>query len=137
MDSILAFIGLMKQANALSIGHDAVNTSCRQNKARLLLLASDSSENAKKAAYAAADTCSAQIVTLSFDKRELGNALGSKDCAMLSVNDTGFALSLSQKLQLSDLAANLTERLAREKRRKQKKVAGKTEKSIAKRGNKL
>ena len=65
------------------------------------------------------------LIKLDSTKRELGTAVGVKECAALAVLDTGFALALCQKLEKSDLIPALEERLAREKKRKAKKEARK------------
>jgi len=61
------------------------------------------------------------------------------ECAVLAVCDTGFALALSQKLGQTETAQALEEKLQREKRRKQKKLAGKATgtKSSEKRGKRV
>ena len=78
-------------------------------------------------------------VNLPFGKKAVGEAIGMAECAVLAVCDTGFALALCQKLGKTELAAELELKLQREKRRKQKKLAGKPtgNKSSEKRGKRV
>ena len=97
-EQVLGFLGLMRRAGALAVGAEDAFDMARENKARILMTASDS----------AANTVSAM-----------------KNAAALAVLDTGFALALCQKLELADLIPQMEERLAREKKRKAKKEARK------------
>ena len=109
------------------MGAEDAFDAARENKARLLAVASDAAANtvsAMKNAAAQRET-PAPILTLPCTKRELGGALGVRECAALAVLDTGFALALCRKLERSDLAPPLEERLQREKKRKAKKEAKK------------
>ena len=115
-EQILGFLGLMRRAGALAVGAEDAFDAARENKARLLAAASDA---------AAQRETPAPILTLPCTKRELGGALGVRECAALAVLDTGFALALCRKLERSDLAPPLEERLQREKKRKAKKEAKK------------
>ena len=49
-EKTLKFLGLMRRANALQVGENNTGEAVRAGKAKLLLLASDASENAKKRA---------------------------------------------------------------------------------------
>ena len=101
-NNILAFIGLMKRAGCLAAGGENVYDAAREGRARLILAAADCGPNTVSQAKAA--------------------ALGMSQCAALAVTDTGFALSLCQKCGLDQAAQALEARLAREKKRKQKKT---------------
>ena len=48
MDKILNMLGLMRRANAIQIGETNTGSAVRAGKAKLLLLASDASDNAKE-----------------------------------------------------------------------------------------
>ena len=127
MERILSMLGLAHKAGRVEIGEEPVGSSARARKARVILVASDAAANtvsAMKNAAAQRET-PAPILTLPCTKRELGGALGVRECAALAVLDTGFALALCRKLERSDLAPPLEERLQREKKRKAKKEAKK------------
>ena len=126
-EQVLGFLGIMRRAGALAVGAEDAFDMARENKARILMTASDSAANTVSAMKNAAAQREEGIplVTLDCTKRELGSALGVKECAALAVLDTGFALALCQKMELSDLIPQMEERLAREKKRKAKKEAKK------------
>ena len=49
-EKALNLLGLMRRANALSIGEEDTGSAVREHAAKLVLLASDASPNAKKRA---------------------------------------------------------------------------------------
>ncbi len=126
-EQVLGFLGIMRRAGALAVGAEDAFDMARENKARILMTASDSAANTVSAMKNAAAQKEEGIplVKLECTKRELGAALGVKECAALAVLDTGFALALCQKLELTALIPQLEERLTREKKRKAKKEARK------------
>ena len=126
-EQVLGFLGLMRRAGALAVGAEDAFDAARENKARVLLMAGDVAKNTVSAMHNAAAQKEAGIPLVKLDctKKELGAALGVKECAALAVLDTGFALALCQKLELADLIPQMEERLAREKKRKAKKEARK------------
>ncbi len=132
-EQALGFLGLMRRAGALAVGAEDVYDAARENKARVLVIASDAAANTRSAMKNAAAQREEPLPLISLDatKRELGGALGVKECAAVAVLDTGFALSLCQKLELTDLIPKLEERLQREKKRKAKKEAKKEERKTA------
>ena len=130
-EQVLGFLGLMRRAGALAVGAEDAFDVARENKARMLMIASDSAANTVSAMKNAAAQREEGIPLIKLDctKQELGAALGVKECAALAVLDTGFALALCQKLELDDLIPQMEERLAREKKRKAKKEAKKETKN--------
>ena len=130
-EQVLGFLGLMRRAGAVAVGMDDSFDAARDNKARLLLQASDVAKNTVSAMQNAAAQREEGIPVVKLDctKRELGAAVGVKDCAALAVLDTGFALALCKKLELADLIPVLEARLEREMKRKAKKEAKKAEKN--------
>ena len=115
-------IGLMKKAGSLAIGGENAYDAARTHKARLMVLAQNAGDNTMGQAQAVAKQYQVPHITLPCSKEELGGALGMRECAAFAVTDTGFALSLCRKCQMEETAQALSERLAREKKRKQKKI---------------
>ena len=126
-EQILGFLGLMRRAGALAVGAEDAFDAARENKARVLVTASDAAKNTLDAMHNAAAQREEPlpILRLPCTKKELGGALGVRECAALAVLDTGFALALCKKLEQAELIASLEQRLAREKKRKAKKEARK------------
>ena len=126
-EQVLGFLGLMRRAGALAVGAEDVFDAARDNKARVLVTASDAAKNTLDAMHNAAAQREEPIAILRLPctKKELGTALGVRECAALAVLDTGFALALCKKLEQAELIASLEQRLAREKKRKAKKESRK------------
>lgn len=97
-EKILSFLGLMRRAGALPLGETNTGAAVRDGKARLLLLASDASENAQSRAESFARGRSVLTVPLPFTKAELADALGVGGCAMMAATDIGFANALMKLL---------------------------------------
>lgn len=92
-DKFLNFLGLCRRAGKMKIGCDTVIESVEEGNSKLVLLASDISDNTKKKVISAINGTHYYI--LNYSKDELSFALG-KTCAVLSVEDEGFAKKLSE-----------------------------------------
>lgn len=123
-EKILKFLGLMRRANALQIGENNAGEAVRGGKAKLLLLASDASENAKKRAESFVGGRSCLLLELPFTKEELSSALGQGGCSMAAVTELGFANALIKRLQeldperYAETAAEVSRRFSKAERRK-------------------
>lgn len=95
----LSFLGLAKRANKLTVGCDSVVKSMADKKSRLVIMASDISNNTKKVILKNAKAYNVHTIIVKADKNELGSAVG-RLAAVVSVDDEGFARSL--KLKLAD-----------------------------------
>lgn len=92
-NKLLNFLGLCRRAGKMKIGCDTVIESAELKNAHLVLMASDVSENTKKKVISSINGTDYEI--LDYTKDELSFALG-KTCAVLSVEDEGFAKKLSE-----------------------------------------
>ncbi len=92
-DKFLNFLGLCRRAGKMKIGCDTVIESVELGNAKLVLMASDISENTKKKVISALSGVTYYI--LDYSKDELSFSLG-KTCAVLSVEDEGFVKKLSE-----------------------------------------
>lgn len=126
MDSrFLSLLGLCKRAGKLCAGEAAALEAVNARKARLALAAEDSSEHVLRKLTAA---CGERVplMRLRASKAELGAALGWQDCAAAAVLDMGFAEKLAQMAaaeqgEYAGLAAGITEKREKMRRRKQEK----------------
>ena len=98
-EKTLKFLGLMRRANALQVGENNTGEAVRSGKAKLLLLASDASDNARKRAESFTAGRSCLLLPLPFTKEELSAALGLGGCSMAAVTDLGFANALIKRLR--------------------------------------
>lgn len=101
-ERLLRNLGLMRRANALSVGEDNTGAAARAGKAKLLLLAADASDNARKRAESFCSGRGLPLVPLPFEKADLSAALGLPGCSMAAVTDMGFAAALLRQLQELD-----------------------------------
>lgn len=104
MDKLLNLIGLSKKAGKLEIGEEPVGAAARAKHARLLLLASDASDNTRRRALHFGEAGACICLEIPETKEDLGRALGRTSCAMLAVTDIGFAEAIAKKLAESDEA---------------------------------
>ena len=96
-DEMLRFLGLMRRAGKLSVGEEGTGQAARAGKAKLILLASDASDDARDRAEGFARRGGAALVRLRADKVALASALGVAGGAMAAVCDAGFARALLEK----------------------------------------
>ena len=123
-EKAMNLLGLMRRAGALATGESNAGTAVRGGKAKLLLLASDASENALRRAESLTFTRKTQTVALPYTKDELAAGLGTGECAMAAVTDMGFANALMKLLleaepeRYAEAAAETERRSQRAQRRK-------------------
>ncbi len=101
-EKALSLLGLMRRARAIEPGEMNTGGVVRTGKARLLLLADDASENARKRAETFAYGRRVITLPLPFTKAELAECLGTGECAMAAVTDLGFAAGLTELLEQMD-----------------------------------
>ncbi len=97
-DRLLRFLGICKRAGALVSGAETVEKTIREGKARLVLYASDVSENSLKRVLATARERQLPARRLSCDKDALSFALG-RYCGILCTTDTGFAKKILEMME--------------------------------------
>lgn len=81
----------MRKAGRLEIGETNTGAAVRAGRARLVLLASDASDNARKRAEGFLRGRRALLVPLPFTKDELSELTGKGGCSMAAVTDFGLA----------------------------------------------
>lgn len=137
-EKTLNFLGLMRRAGAVEIGETATGDAVKAGKAKLVLIASDISDNSRKRAETFVYGRRAMLVSLPFDKEEVSKHVGV-GCSMLAVTDLGFANALMKKLceldgeSYGEKAAALEARFEKAERRKAEKHGSDRNKSIGKR----
>lgn len=98
MDKTLSLLGLMRKANAISIGETATGKAARDGDAKLILIATDATQNARKRAEGFAAAARLKITELPYTKDEISAATGKPGCSMAAVCDRGFADALLKRL---------------------------------------
>ena len=95
-DKILSLIGLSMKAGRCTSGEMMTENETKAGKAKLVIVASDASENTKKKFR---DMCKFYRVPICFygDKDTLGHAMGKR--ASLAILDEGFADGILKELK--------------------------------------
>ena len=138
-EKTLNFLGLMRRANALQVGETNAGAAVRGGKAKLLLLASDASDNARGRAEGFLFGRNAIGLTLPFTKAEISAHVGVSGCSMAAVTDIGFANALMKLLvelspgEYEEVAAQVEQRFSRAERRKKEAKAHEKNKRTGKR----
>ncbi len=97
-DKILSLIGLAMKAGRCASGEMMTESEAKSGKAKLVIVASDASENTKKKFR---DMCKFYRVPICFygDKDTLGHAMGKEFRASLAILDEGFADGIQKELK--------------------------------------
>ena len=128
-EKALNLLGLMRKANAVQIGETDTGTAAKAEQAKLILLASDASDNAVSRANGFVYSRDIPLIKSPFTKDEISSHVGKSGCSMMAVCDLGFADALLKILSTIspgeyDLTAkNIADRLEKEKQRKKEKSA--------------
>ena len=138
-EKTLNLLGLMRRANALQVGETNAGAAVRGGKAKLLLLASDASDNARGRAEGFLFGRNTIGLTLPFTKAEISAHVGVSGCSMAAVTDIGFANALMKLLvalspgEYEEVAAQVEQRFSRAERRKKEAKAHEKNKRTGKR----
>ena len=140
-EKTLNLLGLMRKANAIAVGETNTGGAVRAGKAKLLLLASDASDNAQSRARGFTHGRDVVTVTLPFTKDEIAAHVGVSSCAMAAITDIGFANAFMKSLAAAvpegydESAAEIQRRFEKADRRKKEAAAHEKNKRIGKRRN--
>jgi len=94
---ILQLLGLAVRARMLISGEELVVKDIRNNRAKLVIISTDASDNTMKKIQ---DKCNSYNVELHVfgDRSDLGHATGKAARVVLAINDHGFAKKLIELL---------------------------------------
>lgn len=90
LSKIISFMGLIKKANKLSLGNDAVISSIKSGKSKLVLVSCDFSKNSETKFKKLCDDYNTPFFKLNASMCQIESILGKK-CGIFSVNDIGFS----------------------------------------------
>ncbi len=140
-EKALNLLGLMRKANALRIGEEDTGSAVREHAAKLVLLASDASDNAKKRASGYMYGSKAPLIRLPFTKEEISEHVGKSGCSMAAVCDIGFADAFMKLLcdisptEYEDAAQTIQRRAQISKKRKNDSTPQKNKRTGKRRTN--
>ena len=129
MSKALNYLGIARMSGNIEIGEDNAKELVKAGKARLLLVASDTSDAAKRRAEGYVYGFSTPLTELPFTKAEISQMVGKPGCSMAAVRDLGLAVSLAEALAAEygkpyeDLAAELKEKQQKIRTRRMTKGA--------------
>ena len=88
--SVIFALGLAQKAGKIASGDFAVKSALKSGKVKLLIIASDASENSKKDVYYVAGLYSVKTIEI-LDREQLGMAIGKAKRTAIAVLDANFA----------------------------------------------
>ena len=122
MNRAANYISIAKKAGLIELGEENTGIAARAGKARLVILASDASENAANRARGFVSGHSAPLMTAPLTKTEIAAAAGKSECSMAAFTDLGIASSFAELLvgtpEWDECARQLRDKLQRAKRRR-------------------
>ena len=130
MSKALNYLGIARMSGNIELGEDNAKALVKEGKARLLIVASDTSDAAKRRADGYVYGCSTPLLEVPFTKAEISQTVGKPGCSMAAIRDLGLAKSFVKALAdehgegFAELAAGLEAKAERAKVRKGK--SGKT-----------
>lgn len=97
-NKVLSLIGLAMKAGKCVSGEMMTESETKSGKAKLVIVASDASDNTKKNFH---DMCNYYKVPFCFyaDKDSLGHAIGKEFRASIAILDDGFAKGILKELK--------------------------------------
>lgn len=97
IDKVLGFVGLAKKAGKAMTGEDNCKELIRSGACRLVLLAEDAGPNTRKSMENSCAYYKVPLLTYG-DKLTLGQAVGRKVAAVISISDQGFADGIEKRI---------------------------------------
>ena len=120
MEKAANYLGIMRKANAVSIGEAEAGSAVKSGKAYALCLAADASDNAKKRAETFIYSRSTPMLRLPYEKTELQLAFSKPGCSMFAITDLGLAsafvgvLAMQDPAQYASVSEAITEKLQKQ-----------------------
>lgn len=94
----IRYLSIARKAGSLQLGEEDTGIAVRGGKAKLVLLAFDASDNARRRAEGFVYGRKMPLVRLPYTKEEISFATGKGGCSMLAVTDIGLASSFLSAL---------------------------------------
>jgi len=94
---LTALLGFAQKARKLASGDAAVDKAVKSGQAKLLIIASDASDNTRKGYRDMADYYNVTYYEV-LSKDQIGHSIGKPPRAVLAVTDTGFGKAISEAL---------------------------------------
>lgn len=126
-DRSLGLLSISRKGGNIVLGEEQVGAQARASRARLVLLASDAGGHTVRRAKSFVAGTAQPLITLSYTKDELGDALGTTSCAIAAITDVrlaqAFVKTLGEPEKYAALLQELDTRVKRvEQRRAEEKA---------------
>ncbi len=93
-------LGLAQKAGKLASGDFAIKSALKSKKVKLLIIAEDTAENAKKDLYYIAECVNVPVIELGTGDA-LGNAIGKGKRKAIGILDAGFVKMLEKHVKIN------------------------------------
>lgn len=94
---VLSHLGMARRAGKLVAGDESVMASIRSGEAKLVIVAADAADNARKKYRDKCDYYKVDVYE-QFTRAELGASIGQAGRVVLSVTDAGFARMIREAI---------------------------------------
>ena len=123
----LGLLSISRKGGNIVLGEEQVGAQARAGRARLVILASDAGGHTVRRAKSFVAGTAQPLLTVSFTRDELGDALGPTSCAIAAITDVrlaqAFVKTLGEPEKYAQLLSDLDVRVKRvEQRRAEEKA---------------
>ena len=136
MSKALNYLGIARKSGGIETGEDNSSGLVKAGKARILLVAKDTSDGAKRRAEGYVYETGTILVEVPFTKDEIAGITGKSGCSMAAITDIGLAAAFLKALA-DELGGDYTEKYERIKAIQQRIDKRKAEKSKSAVGKKM
>lgn len=124
-DKALGLLSIARKAGKIELGEEPVAAVAKLGRARLILVASDASDNTARHAAHMIEGSRQLLAAVPYSKEQLGGAMGYSPVALAAFTDTALALAFVRALDPAPQYAALADALARKAERLQKRAGTK------------
>ena len=136
MSKALNYIGIARKSGGIETGEDNSSGLVKAGKARVLIVAKDTSVGAKRRAEVYVYETGCLLLEVPYTKEEIAAISGKSGCSMAAITDLGIAAAFIKALadEYGEAYSGAYEAIKATKERVQKRKAGKP---AASRGSKM
>lgn len=137
MSEAIRYIGIARKAGAIDIGETNSGAAVRAGTAKLLILAEDASDNARRRAENFVYGTGIPMTAVPFTKEELSDISGVGGCSMAAFTDIGLASAFMSDLaksrpEFAEMASQLMERNEKQRRLRLERMAHERNRALGK-----
>ncbi len=126
MSKALNYLGIARKSGGMETGEDNSSGLVKAGKARVLIVASDTSDGAKRRAEGYVYETNTVLVEVPFTKDEISSISGKSGCSMAAITDLGLAAAFLKALaqENEEKYSGAYERVEAMRQRIEKRKAG-------------